>query len=185
MDREQDLKFTPTSIPDVILIEFAVFRDARGSFSEVYRRDLFQKNGIQTDFVQDNQSVSLKGALRGLHYQTVPKAQAKLVRVLRGEVYDVVVDIRAGSPTFGRYVGEVLSAENRKSLYVPAGFAHGYLTLSDEAEFFYKVSDSYSPAHEHGLRWDDPTVKIPWPKLDRPYVLSDKDKLFSGLKDIK
>lgn len=180
-----NLKFTPTNIPDVILIEPDVFRDARGSFFEAYRRDLFQKNGIQTDFVQDNQSFSMKGALRGLHYQITPKEQAKLIRVVRGEVFDVVVDIRPGSRTFGRYVAETLSDKNRKMLFVPPGFAHGYLTLSDEAEFLYKVSELYSPLHERGLRWDDADLGIPWPKLDRPYLISDKDKLFPGLKDKK
>ncbi len=179
------MKFTPTAIPDVILIEPDVFRDARGSFFEIYRRDLFQKNGIQTDFVQDNQSYSLKGALRGLHYQIAPKEQAKLVRVVRGEVFDVVVDIRPGSRTFGRFVAETLSDKNRKMLFVPAGFAHGYVTLSDEAEFLYKVSELYSPSHERGLRWDDKDLGIPWPKLDKAYLLSDKDKLYPGLKNQK
>ncbi len=179
------MKFTPTAIPDVILIEPDVFRDTRGVFFEVYRRDLFHKNGIQTDFVQDNQSLSMKGALRGLHYQAAPKEQAKLVRVVRGEVFDVVVDIRPGSRTFGRYVAETLSDENRKMLFVPAGFAHGYLTLSDEAEFLYKVSELYSPSHERGLRWDDKDLGIPWPKLDKAYLLSDKDKLYPGLKNQK
>ena len=179
------MKFTPTSIPSVILIEPDVFRDPRGSFFEVYRRDLFHKNGIKTDFMQDNHSISTKGALRGLHYQTAPKEQAKLVRVTRGEVFDVVVDVRRKSPTFGHHVAEVLSAENRKMLFVPAGFAHGYLTLSDEAEFLYKVSNVYSPKHERGLRWDDPALGIAWPKLGVPYRLSDKDKTFSGLKELK
>lgn len=177
------MKFTHTSIPEVLLIEPKVFRDTRGFFYEFYRHDLFLKNGIDTNFVQDNQSFSVRGVLRGLHYQTAPKAQAKLVRVVRGEIFDVVVDVRPGSPTFGRHVAEILSAENKKMLFVPAGFAHGYLTLSDEAEFAYKVSDAYSPSHERGIRWDDPTLAIAWPKLDCPYLLSDKDKLFSGLKD--
>jgi len=179
------LKFTPTVIPEVLIIEPRVFRDTRGSFFEVYRRDLFREHGIQADFIQDNQSFSTKGVLRGLHYQVAPKAQAKLVRVVRGEVFDVVVDVREDSPTFGRYVAEILSAENKKMLFMPAGFAHGYLTLSDEAEFAYKVSDVYSPSHERGIRWDDPDIGIPWPKLNRPYLLSDKDKVFFGLKESK
>ncbi len=179
------MRFKPTSIPEVILIEPNVFRDARGSFFEVYRKDLFKKNGIKEDFVQDNHSESLKGALRGLHYQAAPRSQAKLVRVTHGEVFDVVVDIRPKSRTFGKYVAETLSAENKKMLFVPAGFAHGYLALSDVVEFQYKVSDVYSPQHERGLRWDDPQVGIPWPKLGVPYRFSDKDKTFPGLKELK
>ncbi len=179
------MKFTPTSIPDVILIEPDVFRDTRGSFFEVYRRDLFQKKGIQADFVQDNQSLSMKGTLRGLHYQAAPKEQAKLVRVVRGEVFDVVVDVRRGSKTYGHHVAVELTATNRKILFVPAGFAHGYLTLSDEAEFFYKASEFYSPEHERALQWDDPEINIPWPKLSIPFILSDKDRKGCRLKDLK
>ena len=179
------MKFTPTEIPEVLLIEPKVFRDARGFFLEDYRKDAFAAQGLRADFVQDNHSLSLKGALRGLHYQVAPKAQAKLVRVVRGEVFDVVVDIRPGSKTFGRHVSEVLTAENKKMLFVPAGFAHGYLTLSDEAEFLYKVSAYYSPEHERGLRWDDPALGIRWPKLEAPYLFSEKDKKFPGLKESK
>ena len=179
------MKFTPTDIPDVVLVEPGVFQDKRGFFFESYRRDLFLKHGIRADFVQDNHSLSKKGALRGLHTQIAPKEQAKLVRVVRGEVFDVVVDIRPGSKSFGRHVSQVLSAANKKMLFVPAGFAHGYLTLSDEAEFLYKVSELYSPAHERGLRWDDAALGIEWPKLDAPYLLSEKDKTFPGLKEFK
>lgn len=179
------MKFSPTSISGVVLIEPEVFRDARGHFLETYRRDVFEKNGLAADFVQDNVSVSKKGVLRGLHYQVAPKAQAKLVRVCRGEVFDVAVDLRPGSPTYGKSVSQVLSAQNGRMLFVPAGFAHGYLTLSDEAEFLYKVTELYSPAHERGLKWDDPALGIPWPKMAAPYLLSDKDKKFPGLKEIR
>jgi len=179
------VKFTPTVIPDVVLIEPDVRKDPRGFFLESYRKEEFQRHGIREEFIQDNHSTSVKGVLRGLHYQTAPKQQAKLVRVVRGEVFDVAVDIRPGSTTFGKYVSQILSAENKMILYVPAGFAHGYLTLSDEAEFLYKVSEIYSPAHERGIRWDDPDIRVAWTKFDRPYILSDKDKTFSGLKETK
>ena len=179
------MKFTPTAIADVILIEPDVRKDPRGFFLESYRKDEFERHGIRIDFVQDNHSASVKGVLRGLHYQHAPKGQAKLVRVVRGEVFDVAVDIRPGSPTFGKYMSELLSAENKKMLFIPAGFAHGYLTVSDEAEFLYRVSDLYSPAHERGIRWDDPDIQIPWPKLDRPYLFSDKDKRLPSLKESK
>lgn len=178
------MKFTPTDIPGVVLIEPRVLEDARGFFLEDYRKDLFAANGIRSEFVQDNHSLSKKGVLRGLHYQAPPRAQAKLVRVVRGEVFDVVVDIRPDSKTFGRHIAQTLSAANKKMLYVPEGFAHGYLTLSAEAEFLYKVSDFYSPEHERGLRWDDPALGIAWPGLDVPVALSDKDKKFPGLKEL-
>ena len=179
------MKFIPTRIPEVILIEPNIFRDERGFFLEDYRKDVFAQHGINIDFVQDNHALSKKGALRGLHYQTAPKEQAKLVRVVRGEVFDVVVDLRPKSKTFGRHVTQILSAENKKMLFVPPGFAHGYLTVSNEAEFLYKVSELYSPDHERGLRWDDPALGIAWPKFDKPYLLSDKDKTFPGLKELK
>jgi dTDP-4-dehydrorhamnose 3,5-epimerase len=185
MDRKQDLKFTQTDIPGVLLIEPQVFEDARGFFLESYRKDEFAKNGITAEFVQDNHSLSKRGALRGLHFQTAPKEQAKLVRVVRGEVFDVAVDIRPGSKTFGKHVALLLSAANRKMLFVPAGFAHGYLTLSAEAEFQYKVTELYSPAHERGLRWDDPALGIAWPDAGAPVFLSEKDKKFPGLKELK
>ena len=179
------MKFIPTAIPEVILIEPDVFNDARGFFLENYRKDLFARNGIGVDFIQDNHSQSAKGVLRGLHYQTAPKQQAKLVRVTRGEVFDVVVDIRPASKTFGKHVARRLNAHDKSMLYVPPGFAHGYLTLSDEAEFLYKVSEVYSPEHERGLRWDDPSLGIAWPKLDVPFVLSEKDKKFPSLKELQ
>jgi dTDP-4-dehydrorhamnose 3,5-epimerase len=179
------LKFTPTNLPEVLLIEPRVSRDERGFFVENYRKDLFASKGVRVDFVQDNHTLSKKGALRGLHFQIAPKEQAKLVRVVRGEVFDVAVDLRKGSKTFGQHASQLLSGENQKMLFVPAGFAHGYLTLSDEAEFLYKVSDYYSPEHERGLLWNDPALGIRWPKTGAPYLLSEKDKKASLLKDLK
>ena len=179
------MRFTPAQIPDVLLIEPDVHADSRGSFFESYRKDEFIKNGVTAEFIQDNHSVSVKGVLRGLHLQTAPMEQAKLVRVIRGEVFDVAVDMRRSSPTFGKYVSQHLSSQNKKMLFVPVGFAHGYLTLSDEAEFLYKTSKPYSPSHERGLRWDDPDIRVSWPKMDKPYILADKDKMLPGLKEIK
>ncbi len=179
------MKFIGGKIPGVILIEPAVLGDDRGFFLETYRKDLFEQNGLRADFIQDNHSRSSKGVLRGLHYQVAPKEQAKLVRVVKGEAFDVVLDIRAGSKTFGRWEGHVLSAENKKILFVPAGFAHGFLALEDDTEFIYKVSEVYSPSHERGILWNDPDVGISWPKPNRPYILSDKDQKFPLLKDLK
>ncbi len=170
------MKFTPTKFPEVILIEPEVFSDARGFFYESYREDLFAQHGVRTHFVQDNQSCSAKGGLRALHFQRKPREQAKLVRVVSGEAFDVVVDIRRGSKTFGQYYDTLLSAENKKMLYIPEGFAHGFLALKDNTEFVYKVSDLYSPEHEQGILWNDPALGIPWPKLDVDYLLSEKDK---------
>lgn len=178
------MKFVPLAIPDVILIEPKVIGDSRGFFMEFYREDLFAQNGISLIFIQDNHSRSAKGVLRGLHYQIEPMAQAKLVRVVQGEVYDVAVDIRKGSKTFGKYVGEILSAENKKMLYVPPGFAHGYCSLRDGTEFMYKCSALYSPSHERGLIWNDPSVSIQWPRLDVSYILSEKDKKYPYLKEL-
>ena len=175
------MKFSKTTIPDVLLIEPTVFSDSRGFFFENYHRELFLKNGIAADFVQDNHSSSAKGVLRGLHYQVPPRAQAKLVRVVRGEAFDVVVDIRRNSKTFGRCACEILSAQNRKMLYIPPGFAHGFLSLEDGTEFLYKVSDLYSPEHERGILWNDPALAIPWPKVSGSFVLSEKDKKYPTL----
>ena len=177
------MKFIPTDLPGVLLIEPKVFSDERGFFFESYLKDLFRQNGIDADFVQDNHSRSAEGVLRGLHYQTAPKEQAKLVRVTRGEAFDVVVDIRKGSKTFGRWTGHVLSEEKKNMLFVPAGFAHGFLALRDETELLYKVSEVYSPAHERGIRWDDPGVGIVWPKTTSPILLSEKDKKYPTLKE--
>jgi dTDP-4-dehydrorhamnose 3,5-epimerase len=166
---------TPTAIPDLWVIEPKVFGDARGFFFESYNHQAFKMaTGLNIDFVQDNHSKSSKGVLRGLHYQLPPKAQGKLVRVVQGEVFDIAVDIRKGSPTFGQWVGEILSAENRKQLWIPPGFAHGFVTLSETAEFLYKTTDYYSPEHERCIRWDDPALGINW-QLDAPPLVSAKD----------
>ncbi|HXV18780.1 MAG TPA: dTDP-4-dehydrorhamnose 3,5-epimerase [Candidatus Omnitrophota bacterium] len=177
------MKFSKTRIPDVVVIEPVVYGDARGFFLENYRRDVFSKNGIPAEFVQDNHSLSQKGILRGLHYQAAPKAQGKLVRCVRGMVFDVAVDIRKGSPTFGQWISEVLSAENKKMIYIPAGFAHGFLSLENDTEVLYKTTDFYSPEHERGIAWNDPALGILWPETGVKPVLSEKDKKFPLLKE--
>jgi dTDP-4-dehydrorhamnose 3,5-epimerase len=169
------MKATPLAIPDVYLIEPQVFGDERGFFFESFNHAKFEAAiGRQVKFVQDNHSKSAKGVLRGLHFQD-PKPQGKLVRVTQGEVFDVAVDIRKGSPTFGQWVGEVLSADNKKQLWIPEGFAHGFLVLSESAEFLYKTTDYYAPANEVCLRWDDLAIGIAWP-LDGKPTLSSKDQ---------
>ncbi|MBC8023348.1 MAG: dTDP-4-dehydrorhamnose 3,5-epimerase [Burkholderiales bacterium] len=168
------MKAIPTALAGVLVIEPAVFGDARGAFFESWNRRAFAKlAGHDVDFVQDNHSVSMRGVLRGLHYQ-VRQAQGKLVRVVAGEVFDVAVDLRRSSPTFGRWTGERLSASNRRMMWIPAGFAHGFLVLSDTAEFLYKTSDYYAPEHERTLLWNDPAVGVAWP-LDGEPVLKPKD----------
>lgn len=169
------MKFTPTNLPDVILIEPDLYGDERGFFMETYRQGLFAEAGIPHQFVQDNHSGSRQGILRGLHYQ-IRRPQGKLVRVIAGEIWDVAVDLRRSASTFGRWTGELLSAENRRQLWVPPGFAHGFYVLSPWAEVIYKVTDLYAPEWDRTLRWDDPTVGIPWPLLNgQPPVLSAKD----------
>ena len=175
--------FTPTKLPDVILIEPKVFGDPRGHFYEGYRRDLFAAHGITAEFVQDNYSRSAKGIVRGLHYQIPPKAQAKLIHVIRGAIFDVAVDVRRSSPTAGRWVGARLDDTNHQFLYIPAGFAHGFCALEPETLVMYKVTDFYSPTHERGLFWDDPAVGIAWPALDVEYALAARDQAFPVLKD--
>lgn len=175
------MKFIPTELDGVVLIEPVVHEDVRGLFVETYVRSLFRDHGIDVDFVQDNHAQSSKGVLRGMHYQ-VRHGQAKLVRVVRGEVYDVAVDVRPGSPSFGRWTGHALSANNKRQLFIPAGFAHGYCVLSDTAEMIYKCSDYYHPEDEGGLIWNDPQVGIDWP-VEEP-VLSEKDQRHPRLKDI-
>jgi dTDP-4-dehydrorhamnose 3,5-epimerase len=165
--------FNKLKIPDVILVTSKSFLDDRGFFLENFKNSQFTTNGIKTKFVQDNFSHSIKGVLRGLHYQKNPKAQAKFVTALRGEIFDVAVDIRKNSPTFGQWVGEILSDENHKSLYIPEGFAHGFCVLSEEADVFYKVNNEYSPENERGIIWNDPEININWP-IDVP-ILHDKD----------
>jgi dTDP-4-dehydrorhamnose 3,5-epimerase len=168
------LKSIPTAIPEVLVIEPAVVGDARGFFFESWNRKAFAALvGRDVDFVQDNHSASGRGVLRGLHYQ-VKQAQGKLVRVVAGEVFDVAVDLRRSSPTFGRWVGERLSAANRRMMWVPEGFAHGFLVLSESAEFLYKTTDYYAPQHERTLLWNDPALGIEWP-LEGPPVLKPKD----------
>lgn len=164
-----------TEIPEVLIIEPKVFGDERGFFYESFNAKRFaEATGCNVDFVQDNHSRSVKGVLRGLHYQ-IQQPQGKLVRVAVGEVWDVAVDIRKGSPTFGKWVGVTLSATNHRQLWVPAGFAHGFVVVSDVAEFLYKTTDYYAPEHERCIRWNDPTLAIPWPLEGEP-SLSGKDK---------
>ena len=172
------MKVTPLHIPDVLLIEPEIFGDDRGFFFESFNQENFKKvTGNKINFVQDNHSKSIKGVLRGLHYQLPPKAQGKLVRVMQGEVFDVVVDLRQTSVTFGKWAGEILSAENKKQIWIPEGFAHGFLTLSDTAEFLYKTTNFYSLEHEHSIIWNDPNIGIKWPDIN--IVLSAKDKVAS------
>ena len=167
------MKVTSTSLVDVKLVEPRVFGDDRGFFFESWNARAFAAAGIEATFVQDNHSQSRRGVLRGLHYQIEP-AQGKLVRVVAGEVFDVVVDLRRHSPTFGRSMGMTLSAQDRRMLWVPPGFAHGFLTLSDTAEFLYKTTDYYSPQHERTLLWSDPVLGIEWPNEGAP-LLTPKD----------
>lgn len=177
------MKFIRLEIPEIILIEPALREDPRGFFYESYRQDLFRAHGIDVSVVQDNHSCSARGVLRGMHYQITPKAQAKLVRVIRGEVFDTVIDIRKKSPTFGKYLSVKLDAERKQMLYVPAGFAHGILALQEGTEVLYKASEFYSPEYERGVLWSDPAIGIEWPKLDIPYQLSPKDQKYPLLKD--
>lgn len=176
------MKFIPTAIPDVVVIEPKVFGDARGFFFESFRQSAFDEAvGRKVSFVQDNHSRSARNVLRGIHYQLV-KPQGKLVRVVRGEVFDVAVDLRKDSPSFGRWVGEILSEENKKQLWVPEGFGHAFVVLSDVADFVYKTTDYYAPEHERCLKWNDPTVGIVWPKGIKP-KLSEKDEAGRSLAD--
>lgn len=167
------MKTLPTTLPGVVLLELDVFGDHRGRFIETFRRDRYREFGIDLEFVQDNFSSSTKGILRGLHYQ-LHQPQGKLVHVTRGEVFDVAVDIRRGSPTFGRWFGTTLSAENHRQMWVPPGFAHGFLVTSDQADFVYKVTANYAPADERGIAWNDPQLAIAWPIAGEP-TLSKKD----------
>ena len=173
--------FTKLDIPEVILVEAQSSSDDRGFFLETFKESVFISNGIDTKFVQDNFSHSIKGVLRGLHYQKNPKAQTKLVTVLRGKIFDVAIDIRKDSPTFGKWVGEILSENNHKLLCVPEGFAHGFYVLSEEADVLYKVSQEYSPEHDRGIIWNDPEIDIDWP-VDKP-IISKKDLQLPILKN--
>lgn len=172
------MEIVSTEIPDVKILTPRKFGDHRGFFSEVYNAHTLKELGIVGDFIQDNHSLSAqKGVLRGLHYQVPPKAQAKLVRVVHGAILDIAVDIRKGSPTFGRHVAAVLSAENWRQIYVPMGFAHGFVTLEPNTEVLYKVTDFYSPKHERGILWNDPALSINWEIEESSAVLSDRDKV--------
>ena len=168
------MQVIPTAIPEVLILEPKVFGDDRGFFFESFNARTFaQVTGVQSEFVQDNHSKSSRGVLRGLHYQ-IRQPQGKLVRVVAGEVFDVAVDIRKSSPTFGQWVGERISAENKRQLWIPEGFAHGFVVLSDSAEFLYKTTDYYAPEYERSLLWNDPDIGIGWPLQGEP-ILSDKD----------
>ncbi len=175
------MKVSKTPLEGVLIVEPKVFRDSRGMFCEVYSARRYEEHGITANFVQDNHSVSEKGVVRGLHYQINP-GQAKLVRVSQGEVFDVVVDIRKGSHTYGKWWGIHLSGENNLQLYVPVGFAHGFCVLSESVEFLYKCSDYYSPENERGILWNDPDLAIDWP-VENP-IISEKDKVYPRLSEI-
>ncbi|WP_127489958.1 dTDP-4-dehydrorhamnose 3,5-epimerase [Paenibacillus ehimensis] len=176
------MNIIPTKLEGVVIVEPAVFGDNRGFFMESYNSEKFKKLGIDYDFVQDNHSLSVEtGVLRGLHYQLNPKAQTKLVRVAAGAIYDVAVDIRKGSPTFGQWVGVIISAANKRQLLVPKGFAHGFCTLVPNTEVLYKVDEFYSPEHDRGIAWNDPELGIDWPTANP--ILSDKDGKHPVLKD--
>jgi dTDP-4-dehydrorhamnose 3,5-epimerase len=175
------MKVVPTSIPEVQLCEPRIFEDSRGYFFESYNERVLAEAGIAGNFVQDNQSFSYKDVVRGLHYQ-IRQPQGKLIRCLSGEIFDVAVDIRRNSPTFCQWVGEVLSGSNRRMLWIPPGFAHGFMVLSATAEVLYKASDFYAPQHERTLLWDDPTIGIQWPGKNKA-ILSPKDLAGSTLED--
>ena len=180
-NKKMRFRFERLEIPEVILVEPKVFRDDRGFFMETYRRNDFVEFGIDKYFVQVNHSLSTKDTLRGLHYQKEPMAQGKLIRVVRGEIFDVGVDIRQGSPTYGRYVSQILSNVNRLMLYIPQGFAHGFCVLSDEAEVTYLTTEVYAPEYERGITWDDGEIAISWP-IKNP-IVSEKDAGQPNLRD--
>lgn len=181
---EMPFEFKRLAIKDVQLIIPKVFGDERGFFFESFKKSDFIANGINDEFNQDNHSKSSKGVLRGLHFQYAPKAQAKIVRCIKGKIFDVAVDLRKDSPTFSKWVGEILSEDNKHMLYIPAGFAHGFVALSDTVEINYKASNEYSKEHDGGVAWNDPDINVNW-GIDFIPVLSDKDKCQPALKDIK
>jgi dTDP-4-dehydrorhamnose 3,5-epimerase len=179
------LQVESLEIPGVLVITPRQFGDERGFFSETYNKRVLAEQGIEGDFVQDNHSLSaVKGTIRGLHFQIPPRAQAKLVRVVRGAVFDVAVDLRKGSPTFGRHVSMVLSKENWSQMFVPVGFAHGFCTLEPDTEVLYKVTEYYSPEHDKGLLWNDPRLAVDWPVGPAEAMLSDRDRTLPGLDDM-
>lgn len=175
------MRVVPTELPGVTIFEPRIFGDARGFFVETWSQSRYGEAGLRATFVQDNVSLSSRGVLRGLHFQN-PKTQGKLVTVLMGEVYDVAIDVRVGSPNFGRWVGVTLSGENKRQLFVPAGFAHGFCVTSEQALFLYKCTDSYAPEAEKGILWSDPDLGIPWP-IETP-TLSAKDMAYVPLRDV-
>ncbi len=178
------MRATRTAIADVLVLEPRVFGDQRGFFFESFNERTFRDlTGLEVSFVQDNHSKSARNVLRGLHYQVAPRAQGKLVRVTAGSVFDVAVDIRKGSPTYGRWVGDLLSAENKRQLWIPAGLAHGFLTLSDSAEFLYKATDYWSPEHERCIAWNDPDLAVEWP-LQGPPIVSPKDTMAAAFASL-
>lgn len=178
------MQITPALIPDVLIVRPKRFGDARGFFSETFKSSAMREAGVDVDWLQDNHSYSsVRGVVRGLHFQKAPHAQAKLLRVTRGAILDVAVDIRRGSPTYGQHVAVELSAENWTQLYVPVGFAHGFCTLTDEVEVLYKVSADYAPSCEGGLLWSDPDLGIAWPIAPEEATLSDRDRTWPRLKD--
>jgi dTDP-4-dehydrorhamnose 3,5-epimerase len=179
------MKIVETKIAGVKVIEPDVFGDSRGWFVEQYNADRYRTAGITADFVQDNESFSSKGVVRGLHWQAAPHTQAKLVRVIRGAVWDVAVDIRKGSPTFGKYVSVVLTGDNKKQFFIPRGFAHGFVVLEDETLFSYKCDNLYCKESERGLMFNDPALKIQWPEIDVEIKLSDKDQKHPPLAEIE
>ena len=179
------IKVTPCKLDGLFIIEPAVFGDERGYFMETYNRNDMHEAGLDMVFVQDNQSMSKKGVLRGLHYQK-HYPQGKLVRAISGEVFDVAVDLRPDSPTFGKWHAEILSAENRKQFYIPEGFAHGFYVMSETAEFCYKVTDFYHPGDEGGIRWNDPDIGVEWPlEAGIPVLLSPKDRIQPFLRELE
>ncbi|MBT9500766.1 MAG: dTDP-4-dehydrorhamnose 3,5-epimerase [Burkholderiaceae bacterium] len=180
------MEYTPTSIPGLLILQPKVFGDERGFFFESYsRRAFLEATGLDLDFVQHNHSRSSRGVLRGLHYQLPPHEQGKLVRVASGAIWDVAVDVRPGSPSFGRWEGVELSAQNQKQLWLPPGFAHGFLVLSDIAEVLYMTTSAYAPQSEASVRWDDPALAISWPDVGMAPLLSPKDLQAPSLKDAK
>ncbi len=176
-------EFRNLEIPEIILIKPKIFEDSRGFFMETYKYSEFVKAGINEKFVQDNHSKSIKNVLRGIHFQLNPKAQGKLIRCIKGKIFDIAVDLRKNSPTFKQWIGIELSEENRLIIYIPAGFGHAFLTLSEEAEVIYKTTEEYSPEHDTGIRWNDPDINITWGIKDP--IVSEKDAKLPFLKDVK
>ncbi|MBW7618011.1 dTDP-4-dehydrorhamnose 3,5-epimerase [Citrobacter portucalensis] len=180
------MNIVKTSIDDLMILEPRVFGDERGFFLESYNKRIFDRAiGCSTNFVQDNHSCSQQGVLRGLHLQKSPHGQGKLVRCIKGEVFDVAVDLRMNSKTFGKWVGVYLNEDNKKQFWIPNGFAHGFYVVSDSAEFVYKTTDYYAPSHELSLAWDDSDINIKWPILDGKVLLSEKDRLGIRLSEIR